>query len=203
MGVLSGLCSFLVRDDPPQRADIIFVHAGRPERKPFGLELFRSGLASRLVLSVGRFELQEIARLGLKVQPDLQELAARRSPAERHFLVDLTEAGCRGVARGDAGKGTYEELCSLALYLGPAGIRRMLLVSTSVHLHRIEWCCRRIAFFKAKELRFVPVPEALSSFRRAGWWRHQDHWFYVISEYGKLGIYSAGFDSHFRRRQSC
>src|SRR6516165_4825557 len=42
------LRNFLAKADSPKRSDVIFVLAGRPERKVYGLQLFREQFASRL-----------------------------------------------------------------------------------------------------------------------------------------------------------
>ena len=55
---------FLFQGDSPTPADVIFVLAGRHERKRHGLQLFRDGLATRLILSLGRFEVRKMGSLG-------------------------------------------------------------------------------------------------------------------------------------------
>jgi hypothetical protein len=50
------LYRFLDIESPPQKCDCIFVLAGKPERKIFGIDLWRRGYAPELILSVGRFE---------------------------------------------------------------------------------------------------------------------------------------------------
>src|SRR5215831_4682837 len=57
------ICEFLTVNDPPANADLILVLAGRPERKSYGLRLFQEGFAGRLILSVGRFEVRQVATL--------------------------------------------------------------------------------------------------------------------------------------------
>src|ERR1035438_7158796 len=52
----------LTRNDSVQPVDLIFVMAGRMERKHYGLELYRAGVAPQLVLSVGRFEVSKVRR---------------------------------------------------------------------------------------------------------------------------------------------
>src|ERR1035438_4258492 len=64
----------LTRNDSVQPVDLIFVMAGRMERKHYGLELYRAGLAPRLVLSVGRFEVSKMSQLGLECVDQLKSL---------------------------------------------------------------------------------------------------------------------------------
>lgn len=178
----------LAEADSPKPSDVIFVLAGRPERKVYGLQLFREQFAPRLILSVGRFEVRGMAGLGFS-DLNLRELSARLAPEQRHFFIDITGVSRRVIVRPDAGRGTYAELLSLGRYLESAPASTLLLVSTSIHLGRIRNCCRRILLLSGTELRFVSVPENLSSFRRVGWWKRRSHWSYVITEYLKFGIF--------------
>jgi hypothetical protein len=166
---------------------VIFVLAGRPERKVYGLQLFHQGIAPRLILSVGRFEVRKMDDLGFQ-HLNLRELTSRLPPGDRHFFIDIIGDSQRIIVRSDAGKGTYAELRSLSQYLEPGRVNSLLLVSTSVHLGRVQHYCERIASLSDKKIRYVPVSEDLSSFRKAGWWKHRNHWSYVLSECAKLGI---------------
>jgi DUF218 domain len=184
---LHPLRNVLFQEDFPQPSDVIFVLAGRPERKVYGLELFHQGIAPRLILSVGRFEVRRMDHLGFQ-HLNLRELTSRLPPGERHFFIDIVGDSQRVIVRSDAGSGTYAELRSLSRYLEPDRVNSLLLVSTSVHLGRVRHYCERIASLSDKKIRYVPVPEDLSSFKKAGWWKHRDHWSYVLSECAKLGI---------------
>jgi hypothetical protein len=184
---LHPLRNVLFQEDSPQPSDVIFVLAGRPERKVYGLELFRQGITPRLILSVGRFEVRRMDHLGFQ-HLNLREITSRLPPGERHFFIDIVADFQRVIVRSDAGKGTQAELMSLGRYLEPDRVNSLLLVSTSVHLGRVRRYCERIASFSDKKIRYVPVPEDLSSFRKASWWKHLDHWSYVLSECAKLGI---------------
>jgi hypothetical protein len=181
------LRNFLFQEDPPQPSDVIFVLAGRPERKVYGLQLFQEGIAPRLILSVGRFEVRKMDRLGFQGL-NLRELTSRLPPGDRHFFIDIVADSQRVIVRSDAGKGTCAELMSLSRYLEPDRVNSLLLVSTSVHLGRVRHYCERIASLSDKKICYVPVPEDLSSFRKDGWWKHRNHWSYVLSECAKLGI---------------
>lgn len=189
MPVMRAICEFLAVNDRPTTSDLIFVLAGRPERKSYGLRLFQEGFAARIILSVGRFEVRQVAKLGLDGELGLRELASRTSTARRHFFVDLTSKSQQVAVAGLLTIGTYSELGSLAAYLESDTISSILLVSTSIHLRRVRWCCQQMGFFHNKKIGYVAVPEDLSSFRRRGWWKNFDHWSYVATEYGKLVAY--------------
>ena len=182
------LRGFLFQADSPTPADVIFVLAGRHERKGYGLQLFRDGLAPRLILSVGRFEVRKIGPLGFD-DLKLRDQAARLPPDHRHFFIDLVCNSRTVTARADAGKGTYAELLSLSRYLGPERPSSMLLVSTGAHLRRVRFCCRRITSFAGMRLRYLSVPEDPTSFGRDSWWKRREEWSYIVVESLKLAGY--------------
>ena len=175
-------------EQPANSCDLIFVLAGLPERKEYGWHLFRRGLAPRLMLSVGRFEVRSSAISPVPV-PQIIGMRDKLPPSKRHFWIDVTEYHPIVVPASLPGSGTYGELHALASYLSPAPPKRIGLVSTSIHLRRVRYCCSQIPFFKSRELQFVAVPEEQSSFQRDGWWKRAGHWRYLLSEYVKLAGY--------------
>lgn len=183
--IVSWPCRFLLLNDRLTPVDLIFVLAGRPERKPYGLELFRQGLAPQIVLSVGRFETRQIGALGFKTEPDLIPLAKATPPENRHFFVHITTGAARAVVCPKA-KGTHSEMACLAGYLNDSSLHSIAMVSTSIHLRRVRWCCDRQDSFRGKKILYWPVPEERSSFRCRGWWCRSDHWTFLVKEYAKL-----------------
>jgi hypothetical protein len=187
--MLSQLSDFLAAQDPVAPCDLIFVLAGVMDRKFYALELFRQGMAPRLILSVGRSEVRQTAAI-LNNGQELISLRDRTPPDDRHFWVD-----CGGpemtISLAQLKRiGTFEELEGIATYLAasnpPASIA---LVSTSIHLRRIHFCCSRIPFFAERKVSLCAVPESKSSHKRNGYWRRWDDSRYLISEYVKLAGY--------------
>lgn len=176
-------------DDAPAVCDVILVLAGRIERKPYGLKLFQQQLAPRLIVSVSRHEVRQTAQQ-LSV-PALLALRDATPPNKRHFWLDY-RGGRQYIvhAEGIRRSSTFWELQALARYLGPDVPQRIAIVSTSIHLRRVMLCCGKIPEFGGTDLRFLPVPENLSSFVKEGWWQHLDHWSYVLSEFAKLIAYA-------------
>jgi hypothetical protein len=168
---------------------LIFVLAGRPERKVFGLQLQRQGFAQRLILSVGRFEVRQTVRLGFQ-DLNLTELTAQTPPKKRHFFIDLTTESRRVFLADLHHTGTFSELESLAHQLQTETPGSLIMVSTSIHLRRVQWCCQNIPVMRRWNICYVPVPEEMSSIRRDNWWKHFDHWAYVNSEWTKVAAYS-------------
>jgi hypothetical protein len=182
------LWDYLNIRDSPAPSDVIIVLAGRPERKIFGLELYSRGFSPRLILSVGRYEVRQTVHLGFQ-DLNLRELTARTAPEQRHFFIEIKEESRRVFLAGVNRKGTYFELEALARQLESETPGSLILISTSIHLRRVRWCCQRIATLKRWKIRYVPVPEDMSSVRRDKWWKRFDHWSYVNAEWTKLLAY--------------
>ncbi len=188
MEILKSLANFLTIRDAPASCDAIFVLAGRLERKPYGWQLFQSGVAKRLIFSVGRYEARQTAQRPVAL-PELLRLRDSTPPAQRHFWVDF-EGAQRSVCPANLRKtNTYWELRALADYLSPDFPSRIAIISTSIHLRRVRFCCRKIQAFKNATLLFLPVPEQQSSFSRATWWKHRNQAWFLLSEYVKLAAY--------------
>lgn len=188
MKILRSLADFLSLDDSPANCDLIFVLAGRPERKPYGWQLFRSGLAPRLILSVSRYEVRQTAQQPVEI-PELLPLRDSTPASMRHFWIDFHGDNRTVSLAGLRETNTYWELYALGQYLESGFPRRIAIVSTSIHLRRVRWCSRRIRTFANSTLHFVPVPEDTSCFQRKGWWKHSAQWAYLLSEYAKLAGY--------------
>lgn len=176
---------YLTISSPPQHADLIFVLAGKPERKRFGLSLFEQGLAPRLILSVGRYEVQHTSAL-IAGAGELKTLARTTPPHGRHFIVDLQPGSCTVSRAPMKRSGTYAELKFLASYLHCCPSQTINMISTSIHLRRVQFCCNKIPLLAGAKIFFVPVPEKMSSFQRDLWWKRYSHWKYVFTEYVKL-----------------
>ena len=168
--------------------DLIVAVAGRPERKSFALECFQQGLAPRLILSVARYEVRRTAALAVP-GPELLALRDATRPAERHFWIDFAN-GESLIRRAELKKtGTFGELQALAAYLDPHSSSKIALISTSLHLRRIQFCCSRIPFYRTRDVLFWAAPASDSSINREQWWRHGSGCKYLLSEYIKLGGY--------------
>jgi hypothetical protein len=85
--LLPRLRAWLSPVDTPRKADVIFVLAGRMHRKECALELFRQGLAPRILLSVGRFEIRRFSKMALPASLDVLKLAEAVPPSQRHYFV--------------------------------------------------------------------------------------------------------------------
>lgn len=187
---LNALFDSLCAGGPPHEAEAIFVFAGRPERKPHGLALWRDGFAPMLVLSVARFEWRRFVELGLSDDGGLVDLVRRTPPEERHFFVVLDRAGARAIRVETRGLGTWNEARALAGFLERERIRSVLVVSSASHLRRAVTTLRALT---PPEVRIdaTAVPEHESSIARDGWWRTARPRRAVLWEAVKLLLYRA------------
>lgn len=153
--------------NPLLSADLIFVLAGRENRKQYGLELFRQGLAPRILFSVARFEIRRFSRLSLPVPFDLLSVALDVPPTQRHYFV-LFEGQTVQVEHVRPGRfGTLTEIESLACWLdGRPKIHSLLIISSDTHLRRIRICCQSLlgASFKIAP---IAAPDTSSGQRKS------------------------------------
>jgi len=189
--LLYRLYESLTRNDPVTPADLIFVMAGRMERKRYGLDLYRAGLAPRLLLSIGRFEISKMGTLDFAETPRLVAERDRTPPDQRHFFCEIAAAGTRIEKARLPRWNTYGELLGLRAYLDRHPAARILIVSTAVHLRRTALAFQRIFRGLPIEAHFCPVPPELSSVGREAWWTRRYDRRFVLKETGKLAGYSA------------
>lgn len=172
-----------------QPVDLIFVLAGRLERKAYGLELYRAGIAPRLLLSVGRFEVSKMPRLDFEGAADLIAERDKTAPGERHFFCEMNAAGTHIESVHLRRWNTYGEMLGLREYLKRQMPRSVMIVSTDIHLRRVALAFDRVFRDWDVEARYCPVPAGVSSVRKDGWWERAGDRRFVITEIGKLTAY--------------
>ena len=157
---VSHLRAWLSTADTARNADLIFVLAGRVSRKEYALELLRQSLASRLLFSVGRFEIRRFSRMALPVPLDLLKLAQEVPPLQRHYFVFFYGQRVQVELVSPGRFGTLTEIKTLAQWLTRhPDIRRVLVVSSDTHLRRIRLCCRALLNPEV-ELAFLATPSS-------------------------------------------
>lgn len=138
--------------------DLIFILAGRPVRKIYGLELFRAGVAPRVLFSVARFEVRKFRELNLPVEFDLLPIALPVPAEQRHFFVLFGGGGPEVERIAVRQFGTLREIEALSDYLlRHREIRSVLVVTSAVHLRRVRMCCR-VILPREVNIRMVAVP---------------------------------------------
>jgi uncharacterized SAM-binding protein YcdF (DUF218 family) len=156
--LLPGLHAWLASADHARPADLIFVLAGRMSRKHYALQLYREGLAPRLLISVGRFEIRRFSKMPLPTQLDLLKLAQGVPPPHRHFFVLFQGRECQVEHVQPRRFGTLTEMASLARWIDAnPEIQSVILVSNETHLRRIRLCCRHL-LQRGVEVALLAVP---------------------------------------------
>jgi len=153
------------------------------ERKAYGLQLYRAGIAPRLLLSVGRFEVSKMRGLELEGTEDLIAVRDATPPEERHFLVHIGSSGMQIEKLRLPRWSTYGEALGLRTFLDKQAVHRVLVISTDIHLRRVALSFRKA--FQGTRFKFVycPVPRGVQ-------W-HQADFQYVVQELFKLAGYRA------------
>ena len=158
---LNWLYQSLTWNDPVESVDLIFVMAGRMERKQYGLELYRAGIAPRLVLSVGRFEVSKMSRLALEGVNELVTLRERTPPDERHFFVETDSSGVH-IERAKLQRwNTYGEALGLRQLLEGGNVGKVMIISTEIHLRRVAFTLNKVFHDVPVKFLYCPVPPRL------------------------------------------
>lgn len=196
------LYSWLSPADGPAQGDLIFVLAGRQNRKLYALELFRQGLAGALLMSVGRFEIRKFAQLSLPADADIDlvRIASTTEPHLRHYFVTFQD-GNTGVELVPRGRfGTLSEIQALACWLeARPQLGSVLVVSSGPHLRRVRACCWAILPARL-QVSFIAAPEP-GEVGRSARWRDREWRALVLKEIPKLFIYRLVLSARTLRRR--
>jgi len=185
---LETLYAGLTRVDPVQPVDLIFVMAGRMNRKRYGFELYRKGVAPKLVLSVGRFEVSKMLQTEFAFADELATLRSATPPNQRHFFVSLDQFGTRMELASVPHWNTYGEVIGLMRRLGREHAAKVMVVSTDIHLRRVAYTIHKVLRERSFEFLYCPVPE-YDNLQKGRWWTRPDSRSYVLSELMKLAGY--------------
>jgi uncharacterized SAM-binding protein YcdF (DUF218 family) len=167
---LEALFRYFAPAAPPCAAEAIFVYAGQQERKEYGVELWRQGLAPTLILSIGRFEWRRVAALGLPDDGGLIPLVESTPAPQRHFLLRVGPEGARTRRVPPGPYGTAAETQALLAEAAEGRFRKVMVVSTGPHLRRIRIALRRLGGDAGTRFGLVAVPEARTVHPVARWW---------------------------------
>lgn len=152
--VLAGLGSYLVKADPPEKADIALVLAGDGEGNRIlkAAQLARSGYMSKVLVSgpsgmYGRYEC------------DLAiPFAVKSGYPESYFMHFENDA-----------RSTQEEAKDAIARLRQLGVHKVLLVTSDYHTRRAG----KIFRAAAPDLQFVVVAAPDKYFTANGWWHNR------------------------------
>ena len=181
----------LTRNDSPRPVDLIVVLAGRMERKRYGMDLYRAGVAPRLLLSVGRFEVSRMKPISADASQELVALRDRTPPEDRHFFCDFSGQGSKVQKAHLRRWSTYGEALAIAEYLDREMPDRVMVVSTDIHLRRAALAFEQCLRGRGTELLYCPVPPEYTNLSRSDWWKYSAGRSFVLKETLKLAGYRA------------
>jgi uncharacterized SAM-binding protein YcdF (DUF218 family) len=161
------------------------------ERKCYGLELYRTGLAPRLTLSVGRFEVSRMSTLDQPVRDELISLRDRTWPADRHFFIDMENSGVHIEKVMLSRWSTYGEALAFRRCWQVRKAKRVMVVSTDVHLRRTALAFAEVFRGEPVEFHYCPVPSGFGFVQKSRWWTRRDDRRFVLREWVKLAGYRA------------
>jgi uncharacterized SAM-binding protein YcdF (DUF218 family) len=95
--VLTSIGSFLIVDQQPEKADVIIVLGGGYDRVPYGVKLYQSGYAEKVLLSGGntlnnRIMKQKALSLGVPESAILQEDQSRTTFENAKYSLKIVQA---------------------------------------------------------------------------------------------------------------
>jgi len=182
---------FLVREDPLEPADAIFVLAGgRVERWLEGSDLFHERRAPLIVLSPGRIEKAELELRAKGIRfPTEGELA-------RDTLLQLgVPADAVRILPGSVDNTAHEAeaLHQLVRNIPTAAWHRIIVVTARYHTRRTAFAFRRE--FRDSPVRILVRGTRYDESEPHRWWRHRADIRFVTSELQKLILYGLGLGS--------
>src|SRR5262245_43393434 len=178
------LYATLVVNNPVEPVDLIVVMAGRMERKEYGLNLFRSGIAPKLVLSIGRFEVSKMTGINLDGLAELKALRDTIPPDDRHFFTTVDHTGVHHEKAKLRRWSTYGEALALQKFLDEDNAQRVMVISSDVHLRRVALTFAKVFRHSPFRFSYCAVPSAFLNSKT--WWIHQQSRRFVFNELIKL-----------------
>lgn len=169
---------FLVVADTPEQADAIVVLAGSyPDRVFEAVELYRQGLAPRILLC------REVENSGYRRAAELGVSIPRPSDINRAVAEQLGVPASAVEVLDRFGDSTYSEAEAVIDEALRRGYHTILLVTSKYHSRRAAAIYR---FLAAGHVKFIMRPARDDDFQSEGWWRDRISTRRLIIEYQKM-----------------
>jgi uncharacterized SAM-binding protein YcdF (DUF218 family) len=176
----AALPSWLAVSDPlPARADAIFVFAGEaPERQRCAAELYRTGVAPRLVFSGGVVR-GELLALGQPLtEAEVGARVAQSAGVPRDAMTVLPE-----------GTSTWEDGLVLRRWVRDSGAREVVAVTSPLHSRRARRTLRLLLEPLGVNVHVLACGPRLAP--TSGWWLDERPLIAVSNEALKMLLYGA------------
>ncbi len=158
--IMTSVGGFLIVNEKPQKADVIIVLSGGIDRVPYGVKLYQSGYAEKVLLSGGN------------------------GGADRNMKQQTLELGVpeSAIIQEDQSGTTFENAKYSLNIVKEQGYKSVIVVTSPFHTRRSSIIFAR--FFKGINVTMCAVPydPALTH----NWWKDSNSTRFVISEYLKL-----------------
>ena len=162
---------------PPQKADAVVLLNGGYETRPFvAAALVHGGWAPKILLNTVAAHPSEV-----------------NDEVPRFFEITLKVLEYGGVSRDrvvrldSAAKTTFDEAKAVSDYLAEHPAKKLMIVTDGPHTRRARWIFRRVLADRPVEIVMFSAPP--DRFDNENWWRSEDGFLFVVSEYFKLFYY--------------
>jgi uncharacterized SAM-binding protein YcdF (DUF218 family) len=169
--ILLAVGSYLTASDAPERADVIRVLGGSPDRYIYGIELYKRGYAPKIIFSMWDNYLPLFHR---SISEAVHDYALAEKIPES--AVEITSA-----------LSTYNEAMLTKEMIEKNGFKSVLVVSSPYHMRRASMIFHHVIGKEAK-LTFVAVPPGWTDFKTE-WWKDEESTVAVIHEYVGIVYY--------------
>ncbi len=175
--ILRGMGNYLIAEDPPTKAELVFVLGGNSyDRGRKAAALYKEKKAERIVC------------LGANVPSVLQALGIDSS--EGHISASIADQ--RGVPEEairvlEKGTSTMGEAIASLRYCRKNGIDSAIVLSDKFHLRRVRYVFEPLFKDSDTELHYRGTPSSL--YDESHWWRSEAGMIMVNNEYMKLLYY--------------
>ncbi len=178
--ILTGVADYLIVNDTPQPADVIFLLNGDYNTRPFrASQLYQQGLAP--VIAIARMENGPAVDLGLIPNgTDIAVGVMEKLGVPSEKIAVLPFPG--GVTS------TFDEATTLRQYIQAHQSYKILLVTSAFHTRRARWIFEKMLAGLPVRLQMVAVPYA--DFDQTNWWKNEDGLITLNNEYIKLVYYA-------------
>ena len=162
---------------PPQKADAVVLLNGGLNTRPFvAAALVHGGWAPKILLNTVAAHPSEISgAVPPYFEITLKVLDYGGVPRDRVVLLDSAAAT------------TFDEAKAVADYLADHPAKRLMIVTEGPHTRRARWIFQRVLAGRPVEIEMVSAPA--DEFDSENWWRSEEGFLFVVSEYFKLFYY--------------
>jgi len=178
--ILASVDDYLLLNEPPQTAEVIWVLGISSERYAHAVDLFGQGYGKRLVMSLETYQAPLLFRSDT-VQTNIDAILAY---ARQHGVPAQAMTFLQA-------ENTYQEALQARDYFKDNHIQSALIVSSPAHMRRAAMIFNRVVGNGVK-LTFNAVPLPQSDFK-TDWWRDRFSLGRVIYEYLSLVYYYVAY----------